>query len=138
MLALLRSRRWIPKLRKGVAKGMCYSDTLFQDPILDEARQMLDGHFDFNALQINRYDPKRWPGSDTHQDQGNRGESRMLVLGDFEGGAFLMFEKGVDHPPRKISQRYQWIAFNGHIHHGSDPVTAGMRFSVIAFTIDDR
>ena len=99
---------------------------------------MLQDHYEYNAIQINRYDPMVWPSCDIHKDSGNRGDSRMIVLGDFEGGDFLIYEDGRDKPPRRIRQRYQWIAFDGHFDHGSTPITRGLRYSVVAFTFGDR
>ena len=128
----------MPRRRKGVAKGMCFSDTLFQDPVIYEVRELLEDTFEFNAVQVNRYDPIRWAKSEIHTDGGNYADSRMMVLGDFQGGSFLLFPDGRHRPPSKIDVRHQWIAFDGHLFHGSEAITQGSRYSVIAFTFGDR
>ncbi len=112
----------LPRLQTADLPGSC-----------DDARST----FTFNAVQINRYD-HRWTHSEIHIDFNNEGPSRMIVLGDFEGGAFLIYDGGSDRPPQRITTRFQWIAFDGHHDHGSEPVTAGTRYSVIAFRMTWR
>ena len=137
--AALDAHRWRPKYRDGVAKDLCYSDTIFQGPILDEVKKLLPQEmFRYNTIQANRYDPEWWTHSEIHQDAGNYQDSRMMVLGDFQGGDFLIFPNGRDQAPLRIRERYQWIKFDGHLFHGSEPITRGIRYSVIAFRFGDR
>ena len=137
LLHLLEERRWQPRRRTGVSRGISFSDTIFQGPLLDAARELLPREISsFTCLQVNRYDPIRWSHSEIHTDGGNYADSRMIVLGDFQGGAFVIYPHGLEAPPVRVHDRYQWIAFDGHLDHGSEPITSGIRFSVIAFTFD--
>ena len=135
---MLLARTWIPKFRYGVSKGKADTDTLFEGEIYDEVMSLKEPEFQCHAVQINRYQIGKWTHSDIHTDAGNEGDSRMVVLGDFEGGAFLIHEDGRAAPPRRIVDRWQWIRFFGHYDHGSEPVTGGIRFSVIIFRFADR
>ena len=75
--AALDARRWRPKYRDGVAKDLCYSDTIFQGPILDAAKRLLPQEmFELTTIQANRYDPVWWTRSEIRQETGNYKDSR--------------------------------------------------------------
>ena len=61
----------------------------------------------------------------------------MIVLGSFEGDAFRI-RPHPSVPPRRITLRGKWIQFDGMQTHWSEPVTAGIRYSVVAFNFADR
>ena len=58
----------------------------------------------------------------------------MIMLGDFRGGAFLIQDRPPPAPPTRITTRNKWIVFDGLKEHWSEPITAGTRFSAIAFS----
>jgi hypothetical protein len=63
-----------------------------------------------------------------HRDKGNQGESLILFLGDFEGGA-LHVEDG-----RVFEKRGVWHRFDGgRLLHWNAPITAGTKYSVVAY-----
>ena len=99
--------------------------------------QQLKGRRSFHALQVNKYDPKIWPAPERHHDSGNAGTSWMIVLGDFQGGAFYIRDRPAPAPPTQITVRNKWILFDGLKEHWADPITAGTRYSVIAFSFAD-
>ena len=138
---LLRSRRWRPGHRYGVSRGISFSDTLWDSKLNDEVEDLLqqvDPTFEFNAIQVNRHDPVQWPACEIHTDANNLGPSRAIVIGDFEGGALLLFKAGLDAQPTRIPAWLQWIPFDGHLYHGSEPVIEGIRFSIVACQFADR
>ena len=62
----------------------------------------------------------------------------MIVLGSFKGGTFCIQDREKPAEPAKIDTRNQWILFDGLRTHWSTPITAGTRYSVIAFAFKDR
>ena len=62
-----------------------------------------------------------------HRDKKNVGQSAIMFLGDFEGGALLL-EDG-----RRIEERGVWHGYDGtRLLHWNEEVTGGTKFSVIA------
>ena len=62
-----------------------------------------------------------------HRDKKNVGESAIMFLGDFEGGALLL-EDG-----RRFEKRGVWHRYDGRaLLHWNEDITAGTKFSVIA------
>ncbi len=59
-----------------------------------------------------------------HRDHDNNGQSWILWLGDFAGGA-LKFDDGT-----KGEGKREWHKINGHIHHWSDH-QEGTKYSVV-------
>ena len=137
---MLRARTWKPSDRKYVSKGVCFSDMICpnEDPIFDAVGDLLEGSFRYTRIQLNRYDPKRWPNAEPHRDSKNAGDSRMIVMGDYQGGDFLIEDHGKAAAPTRIRARYRWIAFDGRNRHWTTPITSGMRYSIVAFVFADR
>ena len=66
------------------------SESIVEGPVFDAARATLPG-FEFSHIQLNKN-----LVCSPHRDGANRGESRILFLGEFEGGE-LCFEGGGVH-----------------------------------------
>ena len=62
-----------------------YSERLTEGPIFDLCKQMIPrGAMD--AVQINRYEPKKGEDAATLHNDKNLGDSYTIVLGQFTGG----------------------------------------------------
>ena len=131
----MRSRAWKPSARKYVSKGICFSDMICpnEDPIFDAVGDLLEHSFRYTRVQLNRYDPKRWPNAEPHRDSKNAGDSRMIVMGDYQGGDFLIEDHGQRATPTRISEKYKGIAFDGRNRPWTTPITSGIRYSILAF-----
>ena len=103
----MRSRAWTPSARKYVPKGICFSDMICpnEDPIFDAVGDLLEKSFRYTRVQLNRYDPKRWPNAEPHRDSKNAGDSRMIVMGDYQGGDFLIEDHGQRATPTRIREK---------------------------------
>ena len=125
--AMLRARTWKPSDRKYVSKGVCFSDMICpnEDPIFDAVGDLLEKSFRYTRVQLNRYDPKA-------------GDSRMIVMGDYQGGDFLIEDHGPRATPTRIHEKYRWIAFDGRNRHWTTPITSGIRCSIVAFVFAER
>ena len=150
---MMIARTWRPSSRKGVASAgqICFSDTIWpggpEHYIFQQVINMIPGAImlerdileppevgiGFHAIQVNKYDPIQWKAPLAHSDNGNAGISWMIVLGEFEGGAFYVQERPPPAKPTKITQCNKWITFDGLRKHWADPIRAGVRYSVIAF-----
>ena len=107
--------------RRCLLKGV-YSNTRKQGPILEHVRRMLGE--DIGAITLNRN-----VVCGVHKDRKNATRSRICFLGDYEGGA-LCLEDG-----RRFNERRQWFTFDGaKVSHWNEPITAGRKYSVIAYT----
>ena len=156
---MMIARTWQASSRKGVAPGgqICFSDTIWpggpEAYIFQQVLQMIPGAValprdvldppdtgvGFHAIQVNKYDPVQWPGPLPHKDSGNAGISWMIVMGEFQGGAFHIQERPPPARPTTITQCNRWICFDGLHEHWADPITHGTRYSVIAFRFaEDR
>ena len=62
-----------------------------------------------------------------HRDGRNRGESRILFLGDFVGGD-LHFEDGIT-----FNETGRWLSFDPQHTHWNSPVTEGDKYSIVAY-----
>ena len=59
-----------------------------EDPIFDAVGDLLEGSFRYTRIQLNRYDPRRWPNAEPHRDSKNALRFLIILIGDFQGGAF--------------------------------------------------
>ena len=107
--------------RKCLVKGI-YSNTRRQGEILEHVRSMLGA--EISAVTLNRN-----VQCGVHRDRRNCTKSFIAFLGDFEGGA-LVLETGV-----RFEGRREWFSFDGaKVSHWNEPITAGRKFSVVAYT----
>ncbi len=68
-----------------------------------------------------------------HRDKKNVGESAIMFLGDFEGGALLL-EDG-----RRFEKRGMWHRYDGRaLLHWNEDITARTKYSVIAHNNEAR
>ena len=68
-----------------------------------------------------------------HRDKKNVGESCIMFLGDFQGGALLL-EDG-----RRFEERGVWHRYDGsRLLHWNEEITAGVKYSVIAHNNTSR
>ena len=99
-----------------------YSNTRKQGPILEHVRRMLGE--DVSAVTLNRN-----VHCGVHRDRKNATRFRICSMGDFEGGA-LCLEDG-----RRFNEKRQWFTFDGaEVNHRNEPITAGRKNSVVAYT----
>ena len=97
------------------------SDCVTEGLIFDACReQNLD--FEFTHLAVNHN-----VCCTPHRDGRNRGESRILFLGDFQGGD-LHFEDGTH-----FNETGRWFSFDPQMLHWNSPVTAGDKYSIVAY-----
>ena len=65
-----------------------------------------------------------------HKDKANTGASYVLFLGEFTGGA-LVFENGERFEERGV---WQGPCYGAEVTHWNEPITAGTKYSVIAYS----
>ncbi len=99
--------------------------------ILEHVRSMLPDWFiegEFFGVTLNRNTVCQ-----PHRDKNNVGESAILFLGDFQGGALLL-ENG-----SRFEERCVWLRYAGsRLLHWNDDITAGVKYSVIAHNNKSR
>ena len=107
--------------RRCLQKGV-YNNTRKQGPILEHVRRMLGE--EISAVTLNRN-----VVCGKHRDRRNCIKSFIAFLGNFEGGA-LVLETG-----ERFEARRQWFSFDGaKVSHWNEPITAGRKYSVVAYT----
>ena len=144
---MLETHRWRKQThRTGIApsyvrthftskEGRPYSVCRVQEPqqseyhasgeIWEHVRSMLPDWFvegEFFGVTLNRNTVCQ-----PHRDKNNIGESAILFLGDFQGGALLL-ENG-----SRFEERCVWHRYDGsRLLHWNEEITAGVKYSVIA------
>ena len=115
------NRKWIKE------EWAPFSNCVRNGPILEKAREELGPKID--AVMLNKKSYKSPPMS-KHRDKGNKGDSYIMLWGDFEGGGELCLEtgerfvdKGIWHGPINGKEVTHWV--NKH--------TSGTRMSAVAF-----
>ena len=108
-----------PFLIKGV-----YSNTIKEGRMLEIVQEMLPDA-NITELCLNRQ-----VACKPHRDKGNYGPSYVLFLGAFEGGA-LCFETGERYDQRGV---WQGPCYGAEATHWNEPITAGTKYSVIAYS----
>ena len=87
--------------------------------------------FEFTTIQFNKnYQCAK------HIDGNNVGISRIIGLGDYEGGELLVYFDGPDEAPTVIDIKNKFYEFNGSEYwHETAPFT-GTRFSLVYFSLE--
>ena len=101
-------------------KDPLQSESLTGGAVWEAARATLPD-FPFSHIQLNK-DLVCTP----HRDGRNQGESRILFLGDFEGGE-LCLEGGGVHKETGV-----WFSFDPQELHWNNPITAGTKWALVA------
>ena len=96
------------------------SESITAGPVFEAARATLPD-FEFSHIQLNK-DLVCTP----HRDGKNQGESRILFLGDFEGGELCVEGGGVHKETEK------WFSFDSQELHWNNPITAGTKWALVA------
>ena len=98
-----------------------YSNIVKSGPLLEAVQKMLPN---ITELCLNK-DVVCPP----HVDKGNYGDSYILFLGDFEGGA-LVFFNGTRYESKNV-----WMGpFSGQDLHWNEPITSGSKISIVAYS----
>ena len=97
------------------------SDCVTKGPIFDACQEQ-NPNFEFTHLAVN-HNVTCTP----HRDGRNRGESRILFLGDFKGGD-LHFEDSIT-----FNETGRWLSFDPQHLHWNSPVTEGDKYSIVAY-----
>ena len=94
-----------PRRRDGKLVKAIPSDMIFEGHPIFELCKKLNPDFKFNVVTLNRFtEPKE---CQLHKDKDNLGNSRIIFLGDFAGGA-LWLAGG-----RLFDQKRIWYEYNG-------------------------
>ena len=109
---LYRKTKWL--------KEPLESESITDGPVMDAARATLPD-FTFSHIHLNKN-----LVCTPHRDGKNKGESRILFLGDFEGGE-LCFEAGGVH-----KETGAWFSFDPQELHWNLPITAGTKWALVA------
>jgi len=130
---LVRTFDWVPSDRPGIAEHdqVQYSHTLREGPIYDLVRSWL-GPWPDDGVQVGRFD-WRWTHFRRHRDRNNSRASLVYTLGEFEGGVVRLAAVDPTAPPSQFSARREWLHFEGRREHWMDPVSSGLRFSIVYF-----
>ena len=96
------------------------SESLTEGVVWEAARATLPD-FPFTHIQLNKN-----LVCTPHRDGKNQGESRILFLGDFEGGE-LCLEGGGVHKETNV-----WFSFDPQELHWNQPITAGTKWALVA------
>ena len=97
-------------------------------PILEKAREELGPQID--TIMLNKKSAKSPPMS-KHKDGNNKGDSYVMLWGDFEGGGELCLETG----ERFVEKEIWHGPMNGKdVAHWVNKHESGTRFSAVAFT----
>tara|TARA_R110002126_G_scaffold185316_3_gene333840 strand:+ start:699 stop:1223 length:525 start_codon:yes stop_codon:yes gene_type:complete len=86
--------------------------------------------FQFTTIQFNKnYQCKK------HIDKNNVGVSRIIGLGDYEGGELLIYYDGEDEEPKSIDIKNKFFEFDGSkYYHETAPFT-GERHTLVYYTV---
>ena len=96
-------------------------------PILEKAREELGPQID--AIMLNKKSAKS-PPMCKHKDGNNKGDSYVMLWGDFEGGGELCLETG----ERFVEKEIWHGPINGkEVTHWVNKHTSGTRMSAVAF-----
>jgi len=104
--------------RKAIQSDMIKAGT----PLWEAVAEIAPENATWNSICVNK-NIKCEP----HVDKNNIGNSWILFLGDFTGGALCFADS------RCISERGKWHEFDGKIQHWNDP-HEGTKFSIILYT----
>jgi len=87
--------------------------------------------FEFTTIQFNKnYQCKK------HIDKNNIGISRIIGLGDYEGGELLIYYDGEDEEPKSIDIKNKFFEFDGSkYYHETAPFT-GERHTLVYYTVE--
>ena len=99
-----------------------YSESLHSGPIFDACMAVLPEGLRFDFVTVNK-NLCCYP----HRDSGNEGQSLILFLGKFEGGA-LLTEDG-----RRFSEPGVLHVFDGSKLHWNEPITGGTKYSIVFY-----
>ena len=101
-------------------KAPLESENITSGPVMEAARATLPG-FEFSHIQLNKN-----LMCTPHRDGMNRGESRILFLGDFEGGELCLEGSGV-HKETGV-----WFSFDPQELHWNNAITGGTKWALVA------